>query len=300
MGPGTALAGPPTHAIPDYQYGEDDGEYPPERRRRTWLWWLIGALLVLAVVAAVGYAILGGGGTSGKTVPSVINDKQATAVAAVKHAGLVPVVVTKSNNTVAKGIVYSTNPAVGTVAPAGSKVTLFVSGGKKKVTVPPVVHLSVSDATSKLQAAGFKVKQQTAQNSSASPNTVVRQDPGGGTTALFGSTVTIFVSPGGQPVPDVTGMNYQLAEGKLNNAGFQNIQIVHVTDTGVPDGTVVNQRPHATRVVSPNTTITLFVVQNPTPTPTPTPTPSGTPTPTPSTTPSTPPPGDGITGTLRF
>jgi eukaryotic-like serine/threonine-protein kinase len=299
MGPGTAIAGPPTHAIPDYQYGDEGGEYPPERRRRTWLWWLIGALVVLAVVAGVGYAILGGGGASGKTVPSVVNDKESVAVAAVKNAGLVPVVQHQSNNNVDKGLVFRTSPAGGAVAPAGSKVTLYVSTGKKKVSVPDVRGKTATDAKTELQNDGFNVNQQTAENSSASPNTVVRQDPAPNTSVTYGSTVTIFISPGGVSVPDVIGENYQIAEGQLNNAGFQNINIVHVTDSGVPNGTVVNQRPHKGKVVSPNTMITLFVVQNPSPTPTPTPT-TPSPTPSPSTpTPSTSPPGDG-TGTVTF
>jgi eukaryotic-like serine/threonine-protein kinase len=296
MGSGTAMAGPQTHAMADYGYGDDQGEYPPDqRRKRTWLWWLLGALLVLAVVAGVGYAILGGGGSSGKTVPSVAGQTVASAEQTIKQAGLTPVTQTEASNTVHKGLVIRTSPAAGAVAAAGSKVTLFVSSGPKKVKVPDVRGKSVSDATTTLQNAGFKVRQQTAKNSSAPPDTVVRQDPSPNSSVSYGSTVTIFVSPSGVSVPDVIGENYQLAEGKLNNAGFSNITIVNVTDSGVPNGTVVNQRPHAGHVVSPNTLITLYVVKNPPASPTPSPTPT-TPSPTPSpssSSPSPPPPGTG-------
>jgi serine/threonine-protein kinase len=288
MGPSTALAGPPTHAIPDYQYGEEE-DYPPERRRRgrTIALWVIGALLVLAVVAGVGYAVLGGG-SAGNAVPPVNGQPVAAAENAVKKAGLVPLVQLKADNNVPKGIVISTSPPNGDTAPAGSKVTLVVSSGKQKVQVPDVTGKAAADATSTLQGKGFHVVTKTDKASTAAPNTVVKENPVANTVVPYGSTVTIYVSPGGQSVPDVVGDNIELAKGSLQNAGFGNIRVVNVTDPGVPDGTVVNQRPHKDHVVPPATLITLFVVQNPaSPTPTPpSPTPTPTPTPTPSTTPS--------------
>src|ERR1051326_4833812 len=114
MGPSTAMAGPPTHAIPDYQYADEEGGFPHDRRRRrrAILLWTLGALLVLAVVAGVAYAVLGGG-SSGHAVPPVTGEKVAVAEAAVRNAGLVPVVKQQSDNNVAKGVVISTDPANG-------------------------------------------------------------------------------------------------------------------------------------------------------------------------------------------
>jgi serine/threonine-protein kinase len=152
--------------------------------------------------------------------------------------------------------------------------------------VPNVKHQSVADATSILKAKGFQVQQQTASNSTAPPNTVVRQDPSPGSSAKFGSTVTIFVSPGGSLVPAVVGDNYQVALGKLSNAGFSNIaNPIYVSNPQLSNGTVVGQSPHAGQRVPTGTQITLTVVKNkatPSPTPSPTPTTSPTPSPTPS------------------
>src|SRR4029077_411744 len=108
-----------------------------------------------------------------------------------------------------------TDPPNGNKVPSGSKVTLLVSSGPAKVDVPDVKGESASDATSALKSKGFKVKQQTDQNSTAAPNTVVKQDPAASTSVAFGSTVTIFVSPGGSTVPVVAGQNVQVAEGNL-------------------------------------------------------------------------------------
>ena len=164
----------------------------------------------------------------------------------------------------------------------GSTVTLKVSSGAPKVKVPDVVHLSDTNARNTLQNAGFQVIERTDQNSTATPNTVVRQNPQAGTLAAHGATVTIFVSPGGAQVPNVINQQVDAAESALRAQGFNNIQIAEVSSPGLPDGTVVNQSPQGGTTVPTSTTIILNVVKNqPTPTPT---TPSPTPTPTPTAT----------------
>src|SRR6266516_4597808 len=288
VGPATAMAGMSTGAMPDYQYGGDDG-YPPEEKERRWLpivLWIAGVLVVLGVVGGVAYAILGGG-SSGHAVPQVTGLTLTKAQQEITAAGLKYTVQKQPSATVPKNIVISTSPPNGNVVPAGSQVVLVVSTGPKMVSVPTVKHDSVSDATAKLKAAGFQVSVQTAPNSTLPSNTVAHQDPPAGTKAKFGSTVTIFVAPGGNLVPNVIGENYQVALGNLNNQGFSNINVVHVTNPQLDNGTVVLQNPKAGQRVPASTQITLSVVQNaasPSPTPTsPSPTPSPTSSPTPGT-----------------
>jgi eukaryotic-like serine/threonine-protein kinase len=283
VGPATAMAGMPTGAMPDYQYGGDDG-YPPEPTERRWLpivLWIAGVLLVLGVVGGVAYAILGGG-SSGHAVPQVNGLTLTQAEQQITQAGLKYTVQKQPSATVPKNIVISTTPPNGNVVPAGSQVVLVVSTGPKMVTVPNVKHDTVSEAVSVLKAAGFQVSQQPASNTTAPPNTVVSQDPKGHTKAKFGSTVTIFVAPGGSIVPDVVGDNYQVALGKLSNAGFTNISVANVVNPQVPDGTVVGQSPRAGLREPTGTQITLSVVKNPSPSPSPSPSPTPTPTPSPT------------------
>ncbi|HZC40193.1 MAG TPA: Stk1 family PASTA domain-containing Ser/Thr kinase, partial [Streptosporangiaceae bacterium] len=289
MGPATGMGGP-TSAIPGYQYGPQEDGYDDEadqrrRRRRTILLWVLGVLIVLAVVGGLAYAVLGGG--SSKAVPQVNGETYHQAVKDIKAAGLKSTLRFQPNPTVAKNIVIKTNPPNGNKVAAGTTVTVFVSKGPRKVSVPDVTGQPVSDATNLLKSKGFQVTQKTLQNSTAKPNTVIRQSPSGNTSAVKGSTVTIFVSPGGAQIPNVVNENVQLAEGQLQNEGFTNINIVHVSAPGVQDGTVVQQSPHAGHTVSLATQITLTVAKTqpttapPTPTPTPTsifPTPTPTPT----------------------
>jgi serine/threonine-protein kinase len=286
VGQPTAMAGMPTGAMAGYDYAGDDG-YPPEEKERRWLpilLWILGVLLVLGVVGAVAYAILGGGNST-HAVPQVDGQTLTQAEHAITQAGLKYKVEKQSSPTVPKNIVIRTSPANGNVVAAGTTVTIFASSGPKMVDVPNVKHHSVADAESILKAKGFVVQEQTASNSTASPNTVVRQDPSPGSSAKFGSTVTIFVSPGGSLVPAVVGDDYQVALGKMGNAGLSNIHVVYVANPQLNNGTVVQQNPHAGQRVPASTQITLTVVKNkatPSPTPSPTPTASPTSSPTPS------------------
>jgi serine/threonine-protein kinase len=204
----------------------------------------------------------------------------------ITQAGLKYTVQKEPSSTVPKDIVIRTSPANGNVVAAGTTVTIFASSGPKMVDVPNVKHQSATDAQNLLRSKGFQVQEQTAPNSTAPANTVVRQDPSPGTSVKFGSSVTIFISPGGSLVPAVVGDNYQVALGKLGNAGFSNIaNPIYVSNPQLSNGTVVAQSPHAGNRVPANTQITLTVVKN-APTPSPTPSPTPTPTPTPSTSPS--------------
>jgi len=285
VAPAAAMAAMPTGAMPDYQYGQDDG-YPPETRERRWLpilLWILGVLLVLGVVGGVAYAILGGG--SSHSVPQVNGLSLPQAEHAITQAGLKYTVEPQSSDTVPKNFVINTSPPNGNVVPAGSSVKIIVSTGPKMVTVPDVKHDPLAEAENKLKNAGFQVSQQTSTNTTAPPNTVVKQDPTGGTKAKFGSTVTIFVAPGGSIVPAVVGDNYQVALGKLSNAGFSNITEVPVVNQQLANGTVVAQNPHAGQREPTGTLITLSVVHNPaspSPSPTPSPTPSQTPSQSPT------------------
>jgi len=282
VGAAAATAGT-TGAMAGYDYGQGDDGYPPEEEKRRWLpivLWILGALLVLGVVGGVAYAILGGGSTH--AVPQVDGQTLTQAEHEITQAGLKYTVQRESSQTVPKDIVIRTSPANGNVVAAGTTVTIFASSGQKMVDVPNVKHKSVADAENLLRSKGFQVQEQTAPNSTAPANTVVRQDPSPGTSVKFGSTVTIFVSPGGSLVPAVVGDNLQVALGKLGNAGFSNIaNPIYVSNPQLSNGTVVAQTPHAGQRVPADTQITLTVVKNaPTPSPTPTPTPTGTPTPT--------------------
>ena len=297
---GATMAAGATRAIPGYEYGQEEDEYAEDGggpRRRTWLWWAAGVLLVLAVLGGVAYAFFGGNG--GVAVPQVNGLPVKQATEQVTKAGLEAKVVKESNSAVPKGTVISTSPANGSLVAKGTTVTLKVSSGPPQIKVPSVVHQPEPVARSTLEAKGFRVETQTAQNSTAKPDTVVRQDPSAGSSVSKGATVTLFVSPSGAQVPDVVNEQVAIAQGELANSGFTHVQIQEVSSPGLADGIVTQQNPTAGQTVPTSTVITLTVVKNE-----PTPSPSTT-SPSPSPSPSSSSPttggngggGGGVSGT---
>jgi len=92
---------------------------------------------------------------------------------------------------VSEGDVLGQDPATGTGF-RGDTIELVVSLGPRLVEVPGVIYDTPGDARAVLREAGFKVRIRR-DDSYFLGLAVVRQDPGGGTEAPPGSTITIYV-----------------------------------------------------------------------------------------------------------
>ena len=127
------------------------------------------------------------------------------------------------------------------------------------VTVPGVLNQDVTVATQALEAEGFEVATEFV-NDPAPPNQVTAQDPEAGTEAEDGSTVTLTVSQGPEPVvvPNVVGMAQGEASQTLTAAGFV-VNAVPEENDEVPEDVVISQDPPANAEVAPNATITIKV-----------------------------------------
>jgi eukaryotic-like serine/threonine-protein kinase len=290
MGPQTMMAGAggATGAMGPYggpQDGYDEGGGGGRRRA---LWWILGAVGVI-VVAVLAYLLLNGGSGNTASVPSVVGLTQAKAEKAVENAGLVPkpVKVASSDKV---GIVISSNPAFGTKVPPHSTVTLNVSAGPKKVTIPNVVGDSEATAQNTLQRLGLQVQTKTDPTSTMPQGKVARTSPGAGTSVNPGSTVTLYVSGGGIQVPSVIGDPQATAQQILTSAGFQ-VKVTTVAGpSGSTPGTVFNQQPSNGSTEPAGSTVTIFVAANTQPTTAPPTTASPTPTASATTPPPTPTP----------
>ncbi len=127
------------------------------------------------------------------------------------------------------------------------------------VTVPGVLNQDVTVATQALEAEGFEVATEFV-NDPAPANQVTAQDPEAGADAEEGSTVTLTVSQGPEPVvvPDVVGMAQSEASQTLTAAGFV-VNAVPEENDDVPEDVVISQDPPANAEVAPNATITIKV-----------------------------------------
>ena len=128
-----------------------------------------------------------------------------------------------------------------------------------QVTVPGVVTQDVNAATAALEAEGFQVETRV-QSAEQPQNQVIAQDPEAGAEADEGSTVTLTVSSGPEPVvvPDVVGKTQTEASQILSAEGFV-VNAVPQENNEVDEGLVISQDPPANGEVPPGATITINV-----------------------------------------
>jgi beta-lactam-binding protein with PASTA domain/predicted Ser/Thr protein kinase len=152
---------------------------------------------------------------------------------------------------------------LGGLALLGLVVLLVSVLSPKRVSVPNVVGSSVSVATTRLQSEGFEVV--TVRDNSDKPrNTVIGQEPGGGSLADEGGRVTITVSEGRAlvDVPDVVGDGRLQARRTLTAAGFK-VQETRGPSASVAIDHVVSQSPDGDSVKESGATVKILVSTGP-------------------------------------
>lgn len=136
-------------------------------------------------------------GPSSVKVTDVIGHEQSRAEQELAAAGFQVSVKETYSSDVRPGLVISTTPDRGTPAKPGSTVTMTVSQGKEKVTIPSVsVGMTYEAAAEKLEDAGFTgtISEATESSDSVGSGFVTRYSPSG--TVDPDGTVTIYVSTG--------------------------------------------------------------------------------------------------------
>lgn len=126
---------------------------------------------------------------------SLAGASEATARASLSDLGLnVGTVSTRNDPKIPAGSLIDTVPALGEQVKSGSSVDLILSTGL--VTVPQLVELTVSEATSVLAdpKLGLRINVEEEENALATPGTVIDQSPQSGATSPQGGTVTVTVA----------------------------------------------------------------------------------------------------------
>ena len=120
-----------------------------------------------------------------------------------------------------------------------------VSRGIKQVAVPAVVGQSLDAAIAAIEDAGFTAGSPVFQNAERPENTVIAQDPAGGSLQRPGTTIVLTVSsgPAQVQVPDVEGFDLGTARATLRGAGFRVDVVFADTDLFEEDGIVLAQTP---------------------------------------------------------
>ena len=128
--------------------------------------------------------------SAGAPLPSFVGAQFAEAASAAQQGGYQLNQVADATSTQPQGTITGQSPAAGTPITPGEVVTVNVSNGPPQVSVPDVQGMSVAQATSELQAAGFQV--QVTQGFGG--DRVSAYSPTG--QAPAGSTITLLVGLG--------------------------------------------------------------------------------------------------------
>ncbi len=201
------------------------------------------------------------------SVPDVVGTGKDSAVSSLRAAGFTVQTVNKTIPCSQVGQ-YSPPPTIGTVlaqAPSsgahqvGSTVTITVSQG---VPVPNVVGQSAADASNVLGQCGFTLG--TTTNSPSPPDQSIPQgdvisiNPGAGTFADPGTTVSLTVSTGtGVKVPDVVGESLGQAETDIENAGLTYTITYQNASNTCQSGYICGETPPGGKVVNSGSDVTL-------------------------------------------
>jgi serine/threonine-protein kinase len=165
------------------------------RRGRQLLAVWLGIVLLLGLL--VGAAAWNAGAGRFTVAPRVLGMDEASAVAAERTAGLVPVVVRAHHDTIPAGRVAASDPPGDRRVSRGGKVTLTVSTGRP--TVPPIPFgASVAQAQQILRAAGLLPSDVTIRRSDpdAPEGTVIGTNPAEGSRVTSGAKIALVLSSG--------------------------------------------------------------------------------------------------------
>jgi eukaryotic-like serine/threonine-protein kinase len=229
------------------------------RRRSTIIITLV--ILLLGLLAGVGAWWMVSGRYS--TVPNVSGESRSVAQLALRRAGFGQTGVTSEySENVAKDSVIRTVPPSGSELTRNRSVTLVVSSGKERFTIPDVHDQIQQDAQAALAKFPFQISV-VQQTSDSVPNgNVIGTDPSAGSQVKRGQTVRLLVSSGPAiiEVPDVTGQSQGDATQTLTNASFKVAVRQEISDD-VDPGTVIGQQPAGNDHAAKFSTVTITVAQ---------------------------------------
>ncbi len=207
---------------------------------------LVGlVLLVLAVGAGISWYFLAGPGAY-TTTPAVAGKSPQEARSILQSAGLGVDEQQGFSDTVATGLVASSDPEDGDRVRKDGTVTIVVSRGIQQFAVPDVVKASQSDAESQLRDTGLGVGAVSQEFSEDVPEgAVIRTDPAAGTVVNHDSPVALVVSKGREPidVPNVVDQPQDAAATAITDRGLTVGGVDQQISETVPKGQVISQTP---------------------------------------------------------
>jgi serine/threonine-protein kinase len=205
------------------------------------------AALMVVLALAVAMGLVGWRVAAGNSVdaPSLINLSRADALTKAGQAGLhLTFAGDAFSENVKAGQVVSTDPAPGHRVAKHGTITVVLSKGPERFSVPAVSGKSVADAKAALADANLTTgnDQKHDYSDSVPVGSVMGTDPAAGTALKRDAVVTLVISDGGAPVkvPRLIGHSIDQATKSLAKLG---LKVVFDNTDFDPSGDVLNQDP---------------------------------------------------------
>ncbi|MGW4521371.1 Stk1 family PASTA domain-containing Ser/Thr kinase [Amycolatopsis sp. NPDC004378] len=163
------------------------------------------------------------------------------------------------------GLVQSQTPTASSQVDEGTSVKIVIAKSKELKQVQDFTNKPYSQAKASLEGQGFKTKRVDQSSDTVPKDSVITQNPNGGSVAV-GSTITLTVSTGPDQtqtqieMPKLVGMTVDEAQSKLASMGWSGT-LNQQSDklSREPQGTITNQSPRAGTQIDKNQTINVAV-----------------------------------------
>lgn len=179
-------------------------------------------------------------------VCDVVYMEEEDAIAKLDRSGIKYDIEYREDENVAEGCIVSQSIVAGNVIDKDEVVTLVISLGPPKFDMIDVTGESEKDALGKLRELGLIVTSQYEYSKDIPVGTVFAQSVKKGEKVYKGYEIVITVCSDKElvKVPDVTGITYDEASKKLEEAGFK-VNKNEIYDVDAAAGTVIGQTPGA-------------------------------------------------------
>lgn len=260
----------------DYQPYQT-GQMPVQRRGfNGWLWAII--IILLAVLGVIAFQVFTNGDRPEPTpsielvaIPDLEGLDQQGVRDALEGRDLdMTIEEPVESDEVESGLFVSSNPPVGSQVESGSTVEVTFSAGVGEATVPDVEGLSVDAARRAIEAEGLEWGTTTTVDNQPeySEGQVVSSDPAANEQVPRETVVNVEVSSGRVTVPQLVGLNVDIATAELDARGLSYRIETTPTDEADPN-VVISQDFREGSIVRSGERITITVAEEP-PSPDPT------------------------------
>ena len=246
--------------------GKKDNKFVAFIKRHKVLSVIIGLILLFAISLGGTLAYLNITNPAEVVLPNLVGMSREEAEQTAQESNLVFEVSSEEyNKDVPEGYVISQDPSYieNYNVKEGSTISVVISKGQEKTTVPKVVGMTREEAEKVLEDANLEVEVVEETSRTVEEGYVISQDIEADSEAYAGDTVTIHVSTGTGikqvTVQNVVGQSEENARATLEGQGLK--VTVNYTEATSNDGRVTAQSVTGGTTVDEGTTVTLTVNQ---------------------------------------